>query len=340
MRALYFDGKCATLLCDYPEPGSSDSMEATVRVTLAGICGTDIEMLHGYMDYSGVMGHEFVGVIVDSAGGKYKGGQRVVGEINAACNACSMCQRNLQRHCPSRTVLGIQGRDGAFAQMLCLPSENIHAVPDAISDKQAVFIEPLAAAFEITEQLSIHHQMSDVSGWRAAVVGDGRLAHLVCQVLHRTCRDVTCFGRHYEKLDWLKNKLKINTKIGIDSKYDVNAFDLVVDVSGSATGFADAMRLVRPRGTLVLKSTVAANKQAGGMGADLTQVIIDEVVVMGSRCGLFKPAIDALAAGMITVEHMQGEVFGLEEFQSAVRRAKEPDALKVYLDPHAVMPLH
>ena len=330
MKAVYFDGSEAAVRHDYPRPGGgsdnkdSSASESIVNVTLAGICGTDIEILNGYMGYRGVIGHEFVGTVVESDDAAIIG-KRVAGEINVGCNSCSMCSRGLQRHCAYRTVLGIQGRDGAFAQMLSLPRRNLHEVPDIITDRQAVFIEPLAAAFEIREQ--IPHVGA---GWRAAIVGDGRLAQLVCQVLRTVCSSVTCFGRHPKKLRGLE-RFGIETRIGMeDGGGDMRAFDLVVDASGSASGFGDAMRLVRPRGTLVLKSTTAS-----GGRTDLTQAIIDEVTIVGSRCGLFKPAIDALATGTISVSHMEDAVFALDEFGEAVLRAQEPDALKVCLDPQA-----
>lgn len=328
MGAACFDGNEAAVRHDYPRPGDgsgnkdNSASESIVNVTLAGICGTDIEILNGCMGHRGVIGHESVGTAIESDDASIIG-KRVAGEINVGCNACSMCGRGLQRHCAYRTVLGIQGRDGAFAQMLSLPRRNLHGVPDVITDRQAVFIEPLAAAFEIREQ--IPHVGT---GWHTAAVGDGRLVQLVCQVLRTMRSSVTCFGRHSEKLRGLE-RFGVETGIGMaDVGGAMRAFDLVVDASGSTSGFGGAMRLVRPRGTLVLKSTTAS-----GGRTDLTQAIIDEVTIVGSRCGLFKPAIDALATGTISASRMEDAVFALDEFGEAVLRAQEPDALKAYLYP-------
>ena len=346
MRAVYFDGVGARAISDYPDPGAGGNAaaggESTVGVTLAGICGTDLEMLDGYMSYRGVPGHEFVGVVERSeAHGSALVGKRVAGEINVGCGRCDRCQSGMERHCPVRTVLGIQGRDGAFAERLSLPARNLHYVPDSVSDEQAVFIEPLAAAFEISEQVQA------AAGDRAAVVGDGRLAQLICQVLRISHGDVTCFGRHAKKLKMLERfgistRLKAGPAEEEDRKEnksdnqggggiadgDRQAFDIVVDASGSASGFADAMALTRPRGTLVLKSTTAS-----GSGADLTPAVVHEVTLVGSRCGVFGPAIEALATGAVQVDHMMDSTFPLDGFEAAVRRSREGDALKVMLKP-------
>ena len=345
MRAVYFDGTGARTRSDYPDPGAGGNAaaggESTVGVTLAGICGTDLEMLDGYMSYRGVPGHEFVGVVEESdARNATLVGRRVAGEINVGCGRCGRCQSGMERHCPARTVLGIQGRDGAFAERLSLPARNLHPVPDSVSDEQAVFIEPLAAAFEISEQVQA------AAGGRAAVVGDGRLAQLVCQVLKISHGDVTCFGRHAEKLRMLEG-FGISTRLGAAgqgeeaeggnghkgsgggiAEGDKQAFDMVVDASGSMSGFADAMALTKPRGTLVLKSTIAS---AGG--ADLTPAVVHEVTLVGSRCGVFGPAIEALATGTVRVDHMVDSTFPLDEFGAAVGRSREGDALKVMLKP-------
>lgn len=349
MRAVYFDGVCARTRDDYPDPGAGGNAaagggESTVGVTLAGICGTDLEILDGYMSYRGVPGHEFVGVVEGSgAHDTALVGKRVAGEINVGCGRCSRCQGGMERHCPTRTVLGIQGRDGAFAERLSLPARNLHHVPDPVSDEQAVFIEPLAAAFEISEQVQA------AAGSRAAVVGDGRLAQLICQVLRMSHGDVTCFGRHAEKLKMLE-RFGISTRLkagpaeeeeekerkgnksgsqgGGTADGDSQAFDIVVDASGSVSGFADAMALTRPRGTLVLKSTTAS-----GSGADLTPAVVHEVTLVGSRCGVFGPAIEALATGTVQVDHMVDSTFPLDGFEAAVRRSREGDALKVMIRP-------
>ena len=226
----------------------------------------------------------------------------------------------MQRHCPNRTVLGILKRDGAFAEFLSLPEENLHVIPDSITDEQAVFVEPLAAAFEIKEQVSLN------SDWKVAIVGDGRLAQMICQVLKLSCPDVTCFGRHQSKLANLE-KFEIPTKIGIDDA-DSQSYDLVVEATGSNSGFADTMKLVKPRGIVILKSTIASRENL-----DLTPTVVNEITLVGSRCGLFKPAIDALATGIISVDSMIDSTFPLEKFSDAINHAKKPDTLKVFLKP-------
>lgn len=316
MKATFFDGNQMNYDENYPNPKPDESL---VRVSLAGICGTDLEILDGYMAYNGVLGHEFVGVVEKSENSDLIG-KRVVGEINAGCNRCDSCKKGLQRHCPNRTVLGILKRDGAFAEFLSLPEENLHVIPDSISDEQAVFVEPLAAAFEIKEQVSLNPD------WKVAVVGDGRLAQMICQVLKLSCPDITCFGRHETKLSHLE-KFKIQTKIGITDS-DFQSYDLVVEATGSNSGFADTMKLVKPRGTVILKSTIASRENL-----DLTPTVVNEITLVGSRCGLFKPAIDALATRIVSVDSMIDSTFPLEKFSDAIQHAKKPDTLKVFLKP-------
>ena len=316
MKATCFDGTHMKFDENYPDPKPGESL---VRVSLAGICGTDLEILDGYMEYHGVLGHEFVGVVEKSPNSNLIG-KRVVGEINAGCNSCDYCKKGMGRHCPNRTVLGILKRDGAFAEFLSLPESNLHVLPDSISDEQAVFVEPLAAAFEIKEQVSLNPD------WQVAVVGDGRLAQMICQVLKLSCSHVTCFGRHQNKLALLE-PFNIETKIGIDSS-DEQVYDLVVEATGSNSGFADTMRLTKPRGTVILKSTIASRENL-----DLTPTIVNEITLVGSRCGLFRPAIDALATGMIKVDSMIDSTFPLDEFSKAIEHAKKPDTLKVFLKP-------
>ncbi len=316
MKALHFDGQKMTFLTDYdpPKPG-----ETLVKINLAGICGTDIEILSGYMSYQGIPGHEFVGVIKESQD-SHLIGKRVVGEINVGCGICELCKKGFERHCPYRTVLGILRRDGAFAQYLSLPEKNLHVIPDQIRDEQAVFVEPLAAAFEIKEQISLKQESN------IALVGDGRLAQLVALVLNLSCQNITCFGRHKNKLELLKN-LGIKTKIGIDSD-DNQKFDLVVEATGSNSGFTDSMKLIKPKGTVILKSTLASKTNL-----DLTSMVINEVSVIGSRCGPFGPAINALASGRISVDNLIDSTYSLEKFQDAFEQAKKPDILKVLLKP-------
>ena len=316
MKATFFDGKQMILDENYTNPEFNETL---VRVSLAGICGTDLEILDGYMQYKGILGHEFVGVVEKSTNSDIIG-KRVVGEINAGCGNCNSCIKGMERHCPSRTVLGILKRNGAFAEFLSLPEKNLHVIPDTISDEQAVFVEPLAAAFEINEQVSLKPE------WNVAVVGDGRLAQLIIQVIKLTCSNITCFGKHEKKLEGLvQSGTKI--KLGIEST-DEQLFDLVIEATGSNSGFTDTMKLVKPRGTVVLKSTIASRENL-----DLTPTIINEITLIGSRCGLFKPAIDALATRKISVDSMIDSVFPLEKFEDAITYAKKPDTLKVFLKP-------
>lgn len=316
MKAAYFNGTKIILDKNYLEPKSD---EVLVRVRLAGICGTDLEILQGYMKYNGILGHEFVG-IVEKSHNTALIRKRVVGEINVGCDKCDFCEKGMQRHCPNRTILGILKRDGAFAEFLSLPEKNLHVIPDAITDEQAVFIEPLAAAFEIREQVSLK------SHWSVAVVGDGRLAQLITQVLKLSCSNITCFGKHKNKLENLTNN-GIKIKIGIEHS-DEQSFDLVVEATGSSSGFLDTMKLIKPRGIVVLKSTIASRENL-----DLTPTVINEITLVGSRCGLFRPAIDALATGIISVDYMIDSIFPLERFSEAIECAKNPDTLKVFLKP-------
>ena len=313
MKAIYFDGVKMVFDKSYPTPKSNESL---VKVNLAGICGTDLEIMRGYMKYHGVLGHEFVGTVVQSEN-KELIGKRVVGEINAGCKKCDSCLNGMERHCPNRTVLGILNRDGAFAEFLTLPNDNLHVIPDSITDSQAVFVEPLAAAFEILEQIQLK------SSWKVAVVGDGRLAQLILQVLKLNCSNVTCFAHHEEKLKSAKRLgIKIKTKLEADDK---TSFDLVVEATGSNSGFSDSMNLVKPRGTIILKSTIASRENL-----DLTPAVVNEITLVGSRCGLFKPAIDALATNIILVNDMIDSTFPLEDFSKAIEHAKNQTLSKFF----------
>lgn len=316
MKAAYFDGKELEFRNDFPDPEPGESL---VRVTLAGICGTDLEMLDGYMGFRGILGHEFVGVVEKSQNPDMIG-KRVVGEINVGCGSCGSCNKGLERHCPGRTVLGILKRNGAFAEFLSLPDRNLHIVPDSVSDQQAVFVEPLAAAFEIAEQIQLRPD------WEVAVVGDGRLAQLVSRVLKLHCDNIVCFGRHQVKLVRME-EMGIRTKIGTGPD-DNCSFDLVVEATGSHSGFSDAVNLARPRGTVVLKSTTTSRESL-----DITPAVVNEVTLVGSRCGVFGPAIDALATGMISVVDLVDSTYPLEGIREAVEYARKPGILKVLLKP-------
>lgn len=317
MQALYFDGSRITL-SDRPEPApAADS--ALVRMRWAGICNTDLEIARGYMGFRGILGHEGVGEVVDGPADWL--GRRVVAEINFACGACPSCRDGLGRHCPTRRVMGIQGADGTFAEQVRVPVRNLHAVPDGVPDEHAVFTEPLAAAYEILEQVG------DVAGLAAIVLGDGKLGLLVAQVLAAAGARVRAVGRH-------AGSLAILARRGIEtveaSRFRPGAparADLVVEATGSADALAIAAASVRPRGTLVLKTTVAAYPSL-----DLAPIVIDEITLLGSRCGPFEPALAALASGAVDVAPLIEERFALADGVAAAERAARRGARKVLID--------
>ena len=304
MHALVFDGQLK-LTRDYPAPRAPDG-EARVRVLRAGICNTDLEIIRGYLGFR-ILGHEFVGALDD--------GTRVVGEINASDATCPTCLRGDVTHCPNRTTLGIVNRDGALAEFLVLPTRNLHRVLDAVSDAHAVFVEPLAAACEITER--VHIRPAD----RVAVIGDGKLGLLCAQVVHLTGCDLIAIGRH-------ANKLAILQKRGIATTTDPDAirgaFDVVVDCAGHASGFELARKLLRPRGTLVLKSTFH-----GAQEMPFAPIVIDEIAIVGSRCGPFEPALRLLEKKLVDVEALMDSEFPIARGVEAFERAVQPGVLKV-----------
>lgn len=293
-----------------PKPG-----EVLVRVLKAGLCETDIQLVRGYMGFRGILGHEFVGI---AESGKF-GGQRVVGEINCYCGDCELCRCGLTSHCPHRTVLGILNHDGAFADYVAVPERNLHAVDDAITTEQAVFTEPLAAAFQILAQVPIqtHH--------RVIVLGDGRLGNLCAQVLSQTGCRFTAVGKHPRKLALLSN-LGIQTAL-ITEISEQRFADIVVDCTGSATGFETALRLLKPRGTLVLKTTVAGTQQLS-----LAPIVIDEYTVVGSRCGPFDRALDALKSKRIAVAPLIEATYSLNDAVKAFERATSTPTMKLLFD--------
>jgi alcohol dehydrogenase len=315
MKALVFNGELALREVTRPKRATG---EALIRVILAGICGTDREILKGYSSFSGIPGHEFVGRVAECDDPKWLG-KRVVGEINIACRQCSWCLRGLSRHCPQRTVMGIVKRDGAFAEFLALPTSNLHEVPAEISDSAAVFVEPLAAATEILEQIRIE------PGTQVIVLGDGRLGLLVGQVLAEAGAKVALVGRHRSKLDlagrWGMEALEAGTAVPRPG-----SFRVVVEATGSTHGVEEALRLVEPRGTVILKSTV---KDSGRL--DFTKLVVDEVTLLGSRCGNFSTALDLLRRGRVHVEPMITKVFPLEDGVEAFRYLQQMPCLKVLL---------
>ena len=325
MHALLWDGTAARVI-SRDEPSLSPG-RALVRMTRAGICNTDLEIAKGYMSFRGVLGHELVGVVVEGPDAWRR--KRVVVEINFACGACVMCEQGLGRHCPARTVMGILGADGAFSETVSVPVANLHAVPDDIDDDHAVFAEPLAAAFEVTAQVTV------TKGMRCVVLGDGKLGILVAQVLAGTGADVRVIGKHEEKLALLRApRLRIG---GVRSEIRTALFDawspeneradVVVEATGSARGFAAAVSATRPRGTLVQKSTVA-----GEMKLDLAPIVINELTVVGSRCGRFEPALAALGAGDIDVTPLISARFPLARAEQALTHAATAGTLKVLLE--------
>jgi threonine dehydrogenase-like Zn-dependent dehydrogenase len=289
-----------------------------VHVSLAGICETDLQIIRGYMGFEGVLGHEFVGV---AETGIYRG-QRVVGEVNCGCRECEQCLAGLSGHCPHRTVLGILNRDGAFAEFLQLPEANLHRVPDEVSTRAAVFTEPLAAAFQLGEQVRLS------PGLRTLVIGDGRLGNLCAQVLKLHGCHVLVIGKHERKLSVLEH-LGIRTQLLTDTKLNRVA-DLVVDCTGSATGLPLALELVKPRGTIVLKTTVAAEHRLS-----MAPVVIDELRIIGSRCGPFSRALEALRNREVEVEALIEAVYPFDRALEALDRARNTPALKVLLAAHS-----
>jgi threonine dehydrogenase-like Zn-dependent dehydrogenase len=314
MRALRVgDGTTSLAWVPAPEPRG----EALVRVVLSGICNTDLELARGYAGFRGTIGHEFVGIVEDPGGGALARGQRVVGEINAGCGECARCQAGDPRHCATRTVLGIVGRDGAHADLLRLPARNLLAVPDGIPDEHAVFVEPLAAACGVLERCPL------APGERVAVIGDGKLGLLCAMALAPL--GPLLVGKHPEKLA-LADARGIETALADEARRRGRVFDAVIEASGGTSGFELALDLLRPQGTLVLKSTFH-----GQTPIDAARIVVEELRVVGSRCGRFAPALDLLARGAVDVGPLVSEVVALDRGEDAMRRAAAPGVLKVLL---------
>ena len=282
----------------------------------AGICSTDLELRRGYYDFRGTPGHEFAGEVVDCEDHRWIG-RRVAGEINLACGDCGWCKRKLGRHCPNRTVLGIVKHPGAFAEFLTLPIANLHRIPDSIPTEHAVFIEPVAAACEILDQIEIGRET-------VAVLGDGKLGLLIAQVLNAHGAQVHLFGRHREKLR-IVERAGISTE-PIGKKLPERAFPIIVDATGSADGLRSAVAMCIPRGTVVMKSTVH-----GMVPIDTAPAIVNEITLVGSRCGRFEPAISLLASGKIRVDEMIDGRFPLDQASKAFARAETKGVLKILL---------
>ena len=299
-----------------PKPRRANDF-ATIRLLVGGICNTDLELQRGYYGFSGTPGHEFVGEVVEAEDTTWIG-KRVVGEINLACGKCSWCGKGLGRHCPRRTVLGIVKHPGAFRELLTLPTANLHVVPGKVPSEHAVFVEPLAAACEILDQVKI------ANGQRVAVLGDGKLGLLIAQVLQAHGASVHQFGRH-------KEKLAIAEKAGVTGEVSrgplpVAEYGIVVDATGSNEGLKSAVSMVEPRGTVVMKSTVHDL-----VSVDTAPIIVNEITLVGSRCGRFEPALKLLKAGKVHVEEMIADEFKLDEAPRAFERAAQRGTLKVLL---------
>lgn len=315
MKGLWLENKqlqlCTNLPIPEPPPG-----EALVRVLRAGICNTDLELLRGYYPYRGILGHEFVGIVEQGPADLVN--KRVVGEINAACGKCRFCLSEQPTHCENRTVLGIVNRNGAFAEYLTLPIANLHPVPDSVSTDAATFTEPVAAALEIQQQVPISPED------KVLVVGDGKLGQLVAQTIALTGCELLVIGRHREKLANLEER---GIKTGFADAVKDRYFDISIECTGNPEGFAIARRALRPRGTLVLKSTYA-----GALTFDASALVVDEITLIGSRCGPFKPALQLLAQNQIDVKHLIHSRYPLDEGLRAFEKAQSPGVLKVLLE--------
>ena len=300
-------------------PSLLNRNEARIQVLLAGVCSTDLHILQGYMGFTGILGHEFVGRVIEAPDDPSWIGKRVVGEINAACRTCPTCLAGRPTHCPQRTVLGIQGRQGAFAENFTLPIANLRPVPSTLSDDQAVFVEPLAAACEIPQQIQVEPTQT------LLVIGDGKLGLLCAQVLALHGCAVQMLGKHPEHATWLSSRGIGHTTNPKDITHPV---DLVVEATGSPSGWALALQLLRPRGTLILKSTYH-----GTLPITMADIVIHELTIMGSRCGPFDPALRLLDHRLIDVTPLIHARYPLSDGIQAMNHAAKSGTLKVILQP-------
>jgi len=321
VKALVFRGGRLAVVDDYPEPQPAAD-EVVIDVTLAGICRTDIEVTRGYMNFEGVLGHECVGVVGQAGGaaGKKWIGRRVVCEINCVCGKCDMCMAGLKTHCRRRTAIGIEGRDGCFAQRVAVPVANLHAVPNGVADDVAVFAEPLAAALQIIQQVRPSPRDTVV------VIGDGRLGQLTAQVLASRGLRPMVVGKSRDKLRRLE-RLGIGV-LDVAEARPRGETHLVVEASGSVEGLRMAIEFVRPRGTIVLKSTLAV-----GEPLNLSPVVVNEVTILGSRCGPLNEALVTLANGAVSTDGLVSAVYPLSDGVKAMDAAMRPESLKVLIRP-------
>ena len=314
MKALWLENQQLELKENLPIPSITEG-ESLVKVLRAGICNTDLELLRGYYPYTGIIGHEFVGIV--EQGEEKLIGKRVVGEINAVCGHCHYCLSGQSSHCENRTVLGIVNRNGAFANYLTLPAQNLYPIPNNISTDEATFTEPLAAALEIQEQVKI------TANHRVLVVGDGKLGQLVSQTIALTQCDLLAIGRHSEKLALLEAR---GIKTGFENQVKARSFDLAIECTGNHQGFAIARQALRPRGILVLKSTYANQ-----LTLDISSIVVDEITLIGSRCGPFPKALQLLAQNQVNVTPLIEKIYPLENALAAFDHAQTKGILKVLL---------
>jgi threonine dehydrogenase-like Zn-dependent dehydrogenase len=317
MKALQFINN-QLKLSEIPKPNIET--EALIRVTKSGICNTDLEIIRGYAGFSGTIGHEFVGIVEESSDKNWIG-KRVVGEINAGCGVCGLCKAGDSRHCPARTVLGIHSRDGAHAEFVRLPSINLLEVPENVSDEQAVFTEPLAAAYGILEQVEVLPET------KVAVIGDGKLGILCAQAMALASKNTYLIGKHKDKMRVAEGRGATGVLLADAPKLN-QTFDVVIEASGSESGFATALDLLKPRGKLVLKSTFQ-----GKTNLEMWRVVVDEITIVGSRCGRFAPALELLRDGKVDVESFISEEFSLENGIEAIAKAQQKGAMKILLKP-------
>ena len=300
-----------------PEPNNN---EVLIEVSLAGICNTDLEIMSGMLGFTGIPGHEFVGKVVDDPRNKLSG-KRVVGEVNIPCYNCERCRRRQFRHCLNIKALGMRGRDGAFAEYLTLPRENIHLVPETVSDREAVFVEPIAAAVEIAEQY--HLKPSE----EIAILGDGKLGLIIARTLKALGYSVLVIGRHESKLARLKS-LKIPGYLERNLPKNIQDIPVVVEVTGSSSGLERALQLVRPEGKVIFKTTIARKIEV-----NLSILAIDEIQLLGSRCGPFPPALNLLKDNNFYLEELITDCYPLEKGPEALEKARDKVNLKVLLQP-------
>ena len=317
MKAVIFD-ETLKYVENYEKPTPKQG-EALIKVTYGGVCNTDKEITKGYMGYKGILGHEFTGVVEEiNDEDKTLLGKRVVGEINLGCKNCEWCAKDLERHCPNRSTLGILAKDGCFAEYVTLPLSNLIEIPENVPDEQAVFVEPLAAGLEILEQMHIQPCQ------KVMVLGDGKLGLLTALALNACGLDVLIVGKHQNKLDIAKNQ---GVKTQLLSEFEqAPKFDVVVEATGSITGFETSVNCVKPRGTLVLKSTIAASKEL-----NLAPIVINEITILGSRCGRFEPAMRLIASGKIDFSQMISKIYPIEQAIKAFDANNAKDTIKILL---------